>query len=80
MTNAQLWIAVGIPAFTMLMTLLGSIWTNSNTVNQLSIRIGSLETQMSQRMNTLEQDMKMIVRIVNDLGSRLSRVEERLAR
>jgi heme exporter protein D len=76
MTNAQLWIAVGIPAFTMLMTLLGSIWQSNNVLNQISFRIGSIET----RMGSLEQDMKTIVRVVNDLDNRLSRLEERLAR
>jgi heme exporter protein D len=75
MTNAQLWIAVGIPAFTMLITLLGSIWQSTNVLNQISFRIGAIEG----RMGALEQDMKMIVRVVNDLDNRLSRLEERLA-
>jgi hypothetical protein len=80
MTNQRLYIAIGIPCFTMLVTLLGSIWQSTNVLNQLSLRITSLETQMKQRMGLLEQDMKLIVRVVNELDNRLSRLEERLAR
>jgi hypothetical protein len=75
-TNSQMYIAIGIPCFTMLATLIASVWQSNNVLNQLNLRFASFE----QRMAVLESDMKTIVKVVNDLDNRLSRLEERLAR
>ena len=76
MTNAQLYIAIGIPCCTMLVTLCTSIWQSTQVLNQLSVRFSLLE----KRMDLLEQDMKTLVRVTNDFDVRLARLEERFAR
>ncbi len=80
MTNAQMYIAIGISCFTMLATLIASVWQSNNVLSQLNLRFASLEREVTQRIGMLEQDIKTVVRVTNDLDNRLARLEERLAR
>jgi hypothetical protein len=87
MTNIQLYFAIGVPTFTVLLGIVIGLFQSNHVLNQLNMRFTSLETTMNSRfsslegrMNLFDQDMKTLVRVSNDLDVRLARLEERLAR
>ena len=86
MTNIQLYFAIGVPTFTVLLGIVIGLFQSNHVLNQLNMRFTSLETTMNSRfsslegrMNLFDQDMKTLVRVSNDLDVRLARLEERLA-
>jgi hypothetical protein len=86
-TNLQLYFAIGVPTFSVLVGIVISSFQNTSALNQLNARFTSLENTMNDRfsilegrMNLFEQDLKTLVRASNDLDVRLARLEERLAR
>jgi hypothetical protein len=87
MTNVQLYFAIGVPTFTVLIGILIGIFQNAQATSQMNARFTSLETNLNSRFasidarfNVIDQDLKMLVRLHNDLDVRLARLEERLAR
>jgi hypothetical protein len=87
MMNIQLYFAIGVPTFTVLLGIVIGLFQSNHVLNQLNMRFTSLETTMNSRfsslegrMNLFDQDMKTLVRVSNDLDVRLARLEERLAR
>ncbi len=87
MTNIQLYLAIGIPTFTVLCSIMVGTFQMNHVVNQSNLRFASLENRMSSlearldaRMSVIEGDIKTIVRIIGDLDVRLARLEERTAR
>jgi hypothetical protein len=87
MTNTQLYFATGIPTFAILISLIIGIYQVNHILNQINLRFTSLESTMNSRfsilegrLNLFEQDIKMLVKVTNELYVRLARVEERLAR
>jgi len=86
MTNVQLYFAIGVPTFTVLLGIMIGIFQLNHVLNQINLRFTSLETTMNARfsilegrMNLFDQDMKTLVRVTNELDVRLARLEERLA-
>jgi hypothetical protein len=87
MTNVQLYFAIGVPTFTILVGIVIGLIQSNHVLNQINLRFTSLENTMSTRFSSLEgrfnlmdSDMKTLVRASNDLDVRLARFEERLAR
>jgi hypothetical protein len=94
MTDVQLYFAIGVPTFTVLLGIVIGIFQsnhvlsqNAQALSQLNLRFTSLENAMNTRFSILEgrfnlmdSDMKTLVRASNDLDVRLARLEERLAR
>ena len=87
MTNVQLYFAIGVPTFTVLLGIVIGLIQSNHVLNQLNLRFTSLENAMGTRftilegrMNLFDQDMKTLVRASNDLDVRLARLEERLTR
>ena len=87
MTNVQLYFAIGVPTFTVLIGIMIGVFQLNHVLNQINLRFTSLETTMNTRFSTLEgrmnlfdQDMMTLVRVTNELDVRLARLEERLAR
>jgi len=87
MNNVQLYFAIGVPTFTVLIGIVIGIFQSNHVLNQLNLRFTSLESTMNTRFGSLEgrmqmldADMKTLVRANNDLDVRLARLEERLAR
>ena len=87
MTNVQLYFAIGVPTFTVLLGIVLGLLQSNHALNQLNLRFTSLENGMSAgfsslegRMNLFDHDMKTLVRASSDLDVRLARLEERLAR
>jgi hypothetical protein len=76
MNNVQLYFAIGIPTFTVLVGIVIGLFQSNHVLNQLNLRFTSLEG----RMQLLDSDIKTLVRASNDLDVRLARLEERLAR
>ena len=87
MTNVQLYFAIGVPTFTVLLGIVIGLIQSNHVLNQLNLRFSSLENAMNTRfsilegrMNLFDQGMKTLGRVSNDLDVRLARLEERLAR
>jgi hypothetical protein len=87
MTNVQLYFAIGVPTFTVLLGILLGIYQSNQMLNQINLcftslenRFTSLESRFEARMSRIEDDMKTLVRLSGDLDVRLARLEERLAR
>ena len=87
MTNVQMYFAIGVPTFTVLVGIVIGLFQSNHVLNQLNLRFTSLENRFTSlearfesRMAIIENDMKTLVRVTNDLDVRLARVEERLAR
>jgi hypothetical protein len=87
MTNVQLYFAIGVPTFTILVGIVIGLIQSNHVLNQINLRFTSLENTMSTRFSSLEgrfnlmdSDMKTLVRASNDLDVRLAGLEERLAR
>ena len=76
MTDSQLYFAIGVPVFAVLMGFLGSVLQ----VNTINARITSLETAMNARLSALENRFEMLIGKVIEMDNRLSRVEDRLDR
>jgi hypothetical protein len=87
MSNVQLYFAIGVPTFTVLLGIVIGLIQSNHVLNQLNLRFASLENTMNTRfsmiegrLNLFDQDMKTLVRVSNGLDVRLARLEERLAR
>jgi hypothetical protein len=87
MTDSQLYLAVGLPMFVVLLNILVSA-LQVNTINgrftsleaAFGSRIGSLETAVNARMGSLEARFDTLIGKVIEIDNRLTRVEERLDR
>lgn len=91
MNNVQLYFAIGIPTFSILIGIMIGLFQSNHVLNQLNLRFTSLESNMNSRINSLESnvtsrfslveaDLKMLVRATNEFDVRLARLEERMAR
>jgi hypothetical protein len=91
MNNVQLYFAIAIPTFSILVGIIIGIFQSNHVLNQLNLRftslesnmgsrIGSLESNVTSRFGLVEADLKMLVRATNEFDVRLARLEERLAR
>ncbi len=87
MTDAQLYLAIGVPVFAVIMAMVGGMFQFS----ALSTRITSLETSMNARFNSLETSVNSrftslearfdtLVGKVIEIDNRLTRVEALLER
>jgi len=74
MNDQQLYIAVGLPTIVALIGIL----VNIGYFVALNGRIGSLETWLDSRINSLEAKFDILVGKVVELVNRLVRMEERL--
>jgi hypothetical protein len=85
MNNLQLYFAIGVPTFTVLVGIVIGIFQSNNALNQFNLRFTSMEARLTSldsnvasRFAMIEADMKTLVRASNDLDVRLARLEERL--
>jgi hypothetical protein len=80
MNNVQLYVAIGVPTFTVLVGIVIGIFQSNHVLNQLNLRFTSFESNLNSRLNLLEGGIRTLVRVSNDLVVRLARLDERLAR
>ncbi len=87
MTDVQLYFAIGVPTFTVLVSLMVGIFQLNHAVAQINLRfatlenrMNSMETRLDARMAVIESDIKTLVRLFGDFDVRLARLEERTAR
>lgn len=87
MTNLQLYLAIGIPTMAVFLGIIAGIFQTSQLSAQLNARFTSLETSMNARFSSIdarftlvEQALKTLVCVTNDLDVRIARLEERTAR
>jgi hypothetical protein len=74
MSEQQLYLAAGLPT---VVALIG-IMVNIGYFVAINARIGSLETRLDNRINSLEAKFDILVGKVVELANRLVRLEERL--
>jgi hypothetical protein len=74
MTDAQLYLAIGVPSLVVMVGIL----VNGLVVSQLGARIASLETSMNARMGSLETRFETLTGKVIEIDNRLTRLEERI--
>ena len=91
MTNIQLCFAIGIPTFTILCSLVIGVFQLNHAVNRINMRLstlgsrlssvddraGSIESRLDARMAVIESDLKIVVRSMGDMHTRIARLEER---
>lgn len=77
MTNAQFYVAIGVPFFTILMVWLGTSMSNRRSIDDLRASIEALRSEMHASIEALRSEMKMGFDAVNQ---RLDRVEARMDR
>ena len=58
MTNVQLYFAMGVPTFSILVGIVIGILQRNHVLNQINLRFTYLESAMNSRFSSLEQDMK----------------------
>jgi hypothetical protein len=87
MTNMQLYFAIGVPTFSVLVGIVIGIFQQVHTLNQFNLRFISLEGRMTSienridsRMAVIEADIKTLLRIIGDMDPRIARLEERTSR
>jgi len=87
MYDAQLYLAIGVPVFAVLMAFMGSA-LQVNTINAritsleaaFNSRITGLENSVNTRFSSLESRFETLIGKVIEMDTRLTRVEERLER
>lgn len=87
MSNVQLYFAIGVPTFTILVGIVIGLFQSNHVLNQINLRFTtlearftSLENRFESRMAMIDSDMKTLVRLHSETDVRLARLEERLAR
>ena len=76
MTDAQLYLAIGIPTFALLLGMIG----NGLLFNALSARISSLEARMLALETSVNTRFDLIMGRLGDLDTRLGVLEDRSKR
>ena len=76
MTDAQLYLAIGIPTFALILGMIG----NGLLFNALSARITSLEGRMLALETSMNTRFDLIMGRLSDLVTRLSLLEDRSKR
>jgi type VI protein secretion system component VasK len=77
LTNVQLYLAIGLPVFSILVVWLGSMMMNNRAINALSQRIDDLRSEMRTGTDDLRSEMRTGFDGVN---GRLDRLETRFDR
>lgn len=77
MTNAQFYVAIGLPVFSILVVWLGTTVSNNRAIGALGKRIDGMNQSLNQRIDDLRSEMKAGFAGVNE---RLSRLETRFDR
>ncbi|HYL77080.1 MAG TPA: hypothetical protein VEU96_22890 [Bryobacteraceae bacterium] len=85
MTDLQLYFAVGIPTFAVLIGMLSNLVqhnsTNariSNFENRIDTRLSNMETRIDARFNSLDVKFDTLTGKVVDVDSRVTRIEAKL--
>jgi hypothetical protein len=81
MTDVQLYLAVGIPTFAVLVGILTNIVHHSAVnarFNAVDTRISNLETRVDARFNNLDLKFDTLTGKVIDLDNRVTRIEAKL--
>ena len=76
MTDAQLYLAIGLPTIVLTLGMIG----NGFLFNALSARMSSLEARMLALETSVNQRIDMLIGKVADIDSRLSVLEDRSKR
>jgi hypothetical protein len=87
MNDTQLYLAIGVPVFAVLMGFMGSVM-QVNTINAritsleaaFNSRIAGFESSINNRFSRLESRFETLIGKVIEMDTRLTRVAERLER
>jgi hypothetical protein len=76
MTDAQLYLSIGVPTLALALGMIG----NGFLFNALSARMSSLETRMLTLETSVNQRIDLLISKVADIDTRLSVLEDRSKR
>jgi len=80
-TDIQLYLAIGIPTFAVLIGILTNVVHHSSTnarFNSVETRISNLETRVDARFNGLDVKFDTLTGKVIDVDNRVTRIEAKL--
>jgi hypothetical protein len=80
-TDLQLYLAIGIPTFAVLIGILTNVVHHSSTnagFNSVETRISNLETRVAARFNNLDVKFDTLTGKVIDVDNRVTRIEAKL--
>jgi hypothetical protein len=80
-TDVQLYLAVGIPTFAILVGILTNVVHHSSTnarFNGIETRISNLEARVDARFNNLDVKFDTLTGKVIDVDNRVTRIEAKL--
>ena len=81
MTDVQLYLAIGIPTFAVLIGILTNVVHHSSTnarFNTVETGISNLETRVDARFNNLDVKFDTLTGKVIDVDNRVTRIEAKL--
>jgi hypothetical protein len=73
MTNQQLYLAIGIPSFLVLLSWITTFIQN----NRLDTKIESLRTEMAMELRAVRSDINTITKMYGEHGERIAKLEAR---
>ena len=77
MTDMRLYLAMGVPTFAILITLVAGIVQNSATNNSIAARFTSLETNMNARFASVDNRFTSIDNAFAAMDNRFNNLEAR---
>ena len=81
MTDVQLYLAIGIPTFAILVGILTNVVHHSSTnarFNGIETRISNLQTRVDARFNNLDVKLGTLTGKIIDVDNRVTRIEAKL--
>ena len=78
MTNAQLYLTIGMPTLAVLVGILVNTSFLASLSNTMNSRFASLEARMSALETKIDAKIDLLIGKIFELDNRLTRLEERL--
>ncbi len=75
MTNTQLYLAIGIPSFLVLLSWVTSLWKIDSLDTKFDAKIESLRTEVVSELRAVRSDINTVTRMYGEHGERLAKLE-----
>jgi len=75
MTNTQLYLAIGIPSFLVLLSWVTSLWKIDSLDAKFDAKIESFRTEVVTELRAVRSDINTVTRMYGEHGERLAKLE-----
>lgn len=75
MTNTQLYLAIGIPSFLVLLSWVTSLWKIDSLDAKFSAKIESFRSEVVTELRAVRSDINTVTRMYGEHGERLAKLE-----